>query len=478
MKKDTLFYSLAKFLPSGVNFVCLSVFSYLLEPAVLGEYNVLFAGVMLSNALLFQWIRVVLLRYFNRYTDARREQFIKTIMFLTVAVLLLSLVMMVGFLITNPAVNTKIYVYGFGCLAVFSVYDINLELHRSSLASNVYAKTEAFRAVLFFVLSILLVYTFRTSDAICIAYILSMLLPLVVFRSNYLIASTAYTDKENLLNLLKFGLPLAVMLASSYVNNVIDRILIAQYLSVEKASLYSTSYDLFKQVIWIPFLIINLANYPKLIKSYEQNAAGELQNRLQQNINVLTLTSIVLAFFLIINARELVTIVLGEAYRKTALDIMPYIIIGTIFYGITVYHYNNAFQFKEKTKNLALIYLVGSAINILVNVVLLEKFQLMGAAYATLVSYLVIYLLSFFLGRTHMKIPQPDYRRLGALIGLLSIVYLGLSFVPVPNLILSILVRNSVAVIVLLAFELRYNLLGFRSTVTAIFPRLNLVIKT
>ena len=62
-------YLLARGLPGIVAFLAIPLFSRLLEPADYGRYALVMASVGVLNALLFQWLRLSLVRYLAAYRD-------------------------------------------------------------------------------------------------------------------------------------------------------------------------------------------------------------------------------------------------------------------------------------------------------------------------------------------------------------------------------------------------------------------------
>src|SRR4051812_50190297 len=61
--KQTGIYLIARGLPGIAAFVAIPVFSRLLDPAGYGRYALVVATVGVLNALLFQWLRLSLVRY-------------------------------------------------------------------------------------------------------------------------------------------------------------------------------------------------------------------------------------------------------------------------------------------------------------------------------------------------------------------------------------------------------------------------------
>ncbi len=459
LNKDTLIYTVAKFLPSLAGFVTLTICSYYLSPEEVGRYNVIYSSTLLVNSLLFQWLRVTLARFYYKYEGVNQEPFVNTIVLFCVLTLIISLFITATFIIIQPS-ETSFYLLAFVWLSVFSLYDINLELHRTSLNSKIYLKVEFIKSVIHIILSTVLIVLFKNFYVIILAYILSQTIPLAFYKHAKMKLDFNILNKSNLLSMLKFGFPLAIMLSSSFINNSIDRVLIASYLNIEQAGLYSIGYDMFRQAIWIPFIILNLANFPILIKLYEESKFNILQEKLKENIDILVVISIIIGTLIFINSNAIVGIFIGEKFRNAAKLIMPYIVVSTVLYGLSIFHLNYSFQFKSKTIKLACIYLIGSTLKIIINVLFLEKYGIILAAQTTLITYLVIFSLSAFYGKYEYRLPKPNYLNIMYLIIVSACIVKIEEFVVVDSLYISLLLKSVIALTIYAILLYKLNVLG------------------
>src|SRR4051794_22260988 len=65
----TAIYLVARGVPGIVAFLAIPVFTRLLTPDQYGRYALMLATVSVMNALLFQWLRLALVRYQPAYQD-------------------------------------------------------------------------------------------------------------------------------------------------------------------------------------------------------------------------------------------------------------------------------------------------------------------------------------------------------------------------------------------------------------------------
>jgi O-antigen/teichoic acid export membrane protein len=115
---------------------------------------------------------------------------------------------------------------------------------------------------------------------------------------------------------------------------------------------------------------------------------------------------------MIILADNITYIALGVSFQKMGSLLMPWIVISALIMGIKAFHFDLSFQLGQKTIQQVYIALVSALGNFILNIWLITKFGIIGAAYSTLISYLVGLVFSWFLGRRIFTIPVPWFELL------------------------------------------------------------------
>ena len=83
---------------------------------------------------------------------------------------------------------------------------------------------------------------------------------------------------------------------------------------------------------------------------------------------------------------------------------IPTISMMFLFWGLKIHHFDYIFQLSEKTSLSMYILFFGSFINLLLNIFLIPRLGLLGAAYATFASYVIILLISLLISRNLLKV--------------------------------------------------------------------------
>jgi len=106
-------------------------------------------------------------------------------------------------------------------------------------------------------------------------------------------------------------------------------------------------------------------------------------------------------------AQPLGEAMIGEAVRSQAIAIIPWIAFAGLFNGLLVYIASEPYQLTRRTGLRAGLMLVPALLNIILNLFLLPRLGLMGAVYATVISYALGFLLLALVGRGLVKLAWP-----------------------------------------------------------------------
>ncbi|MGB3775888.1 MAG: oligosaccharide flippase family protein, partial [Leeuwenhoekiella sp.] len=130
--------------------------------------------------------------------------------------------------------------------------------------------------------------------------------------------------------------------------------------------------------------------------------------------------AIILKYFIVVGATGLLIIIGFIDLFKTllirndsyyiAINIVPVVLLANFFLGI--YH-NLSIWYKltDKTRYGMYFSIVGALLTVVINIVFIPRFGFMAAAYATLIAYGSMMLLSYLIGQKHYKVPY-DLKRI------------------------------------------------------------------
>jgi O-antigen/teichoic acid export membrane protein len=253
-------------------------------------------------------------------------------------------------------------------------------------------------------------------EAIGVGYVLisnltASIVKLVLLSTEILAAFRSYVDKKLLGTLLRYSYPLLVAGLAGTINEALDRVLLKHLLPqgqhpMEQLGIYGANYKL--AVLMTLFVqMFKYAAEPFFFsKSNESNA---------KDLYADIMTFFVLAglfIFLLVNLYlDYFILFIGRDFREGA-NIVPVILLANLVMGI-FFNLSIWYKLTNKTMIGAALVLLGALITIVINTIFIPSYGYEASAWAHLICYSVMVILSFAWSRKHYAIP---YKTVGILL--------------------------------------------------------------
>lgn len=272
---------------------------------------------------------------------------------------------------------------------------------------------------------------------------------------------------------LIYGLPICFSLILEYALSTSDRFVIAAMLGEADVGRYSAGYGLANRSIDVLFVWIGLAVTPMLVRTLETEGLAKCLVELKHYGATLLLVTMPAAVGLGLVAQP-ASILLGEPVREAGAQIIPWIVGAGVVNGMISYYIQRAFMLGGKTKMLPITMIAPMILNVGLNVYLLPIYGLMGAVYATLISYAVGLVLAFIVARRYFPLPVPweAFLKCGFACAVMAGVVLS---VPVPeglNAFAEIVIKGSIGACVYGVVVFATNAADCRTLLSALTARL------
>ena len=292
-------------------------------------------------------------------------------------------------------------------LIIINIYNYFLSIYRATGKVLLYSFFNFWQLIGSFCMGFLF-YRFNRNDPneFYLGYVASLILfsPIVYFKFKEVIVRifnynlTITFAKE----LFDYGVPILIIGTSSLLLSNLDRYFIIYLLDLNKSTLYSASYTISEQSILVITGLISITSVPYLFNIYETEGvylAKKFQEKILKFYLFLTIPIIIiLAFYY----NEILFYLLGNKYQN-GFYILPYISLGAFFIGLSNV-FSDIFTLMKKTKILMLTYFASLIANVILNYVLINKYDILGAAIATLCSYTLLFILTYKFSRKLMKL--------------------------------------------------------------------------
>ena len=400
-------YLAARGLPGIVAFLAIPVFTRLLDPGDYGRYALVVATVTMLNALLFQWLRLSLVRYMPAFKDDPAK--LKSTLAGTTGVLILGLGLLAGAACLFPIGMTWRLVLA-ACwltLAVQALFELCCEYARSSLRPWQYMTLQLMRSSSAIVLGMTLILLGLGWWGPLIATAVGMALAVAwCYRRDW--GDVRWrVDRATLKKICMYGVPLSLTVALANVISSTDRFLIAGFMGEDSAGLYSVAVDFTSQTLTLLMVVINMAVFPMAVRAWENHGRQAAQDQMRANASLLMVVGAPSVIGMAMLAPDVAYCFLGKSFRGAAAHIIPLVALGTFLANFKAFHFDAAFQFAHRTIYQVWIVLFVAVVNIALNLIAIPRWGINGAVGASVLAYAISIVLTAWFGRRHFSLPFP-----------------------------------------------------------------------
>jgi O-antigen/teichoic acid export membrane protein len=457
-----LIYLFARGVPSIIGFVTIAVYTRLLSPEAYGQYALVVTGAMITNAIFYQWLSASLLRYLPQYHDNAVELLTIILRGFIYVSLLTGIFGVSIVLVWNDSIWDGLIVIGVSLVWAQAWFGINLELARSRLAPVRYGVISLVKAVValsfgyFFIIRGYGVY--GALIGLLIGFLVSAIWASL---GQWGTLSKARIDRKLVKELLSYGVPITASLALTVVISSTDRFMLAGLIDETATGLYAASQGLAQQSVGVLMTMVNLAAYPLILRTFENDGADAARTQLHKNAILLLGIGLPTATGFILLAPEISKTFLGSAFQLTGSELMPWIAVATLMASVRAYYLDLAFYLGKRTRLHVVVMATAAVLNVVLNFWLIPIYGAVGAAYATVAAHGVAMVLSFVLGRSAFHLPalHDDVIRLAVSTILMAII---LTLLPEREGIVMLLLSIAVGSVAYFVCVLVLNPAGIR----------------
>ncbi len=225
---------------------------------------------------------------------------------------------------------------------------------------------------------------------------------------------------------MRYSAPLIIVGLGGMVNDVLSRLIYRHVVDLPKVQAdheLGVFANIFRLALLITIMIqaFRMAAEPFFFNQSRQENAQKTYARVMKFF-VIACCFMFLFIGLFLDIFKWIFLTFANKNWVEGLDVVPLLALGNIFLGI---YYNLSVWYKLTAKNNygAVITVIGAAITILLNVLLIPVLHYTGAALATFTCYLFMMIASYKLGQKHYPIPYA-VKKLVAYLVLSLMIYL------------------------------------------------------
>jgi len=182
-----------------------------------------------------------------------------------------------------------------------------------------------------------------------------------------------------------FSLPLMAAEISWVVLDSGDRFFIQHYLGAQALGFYAAAYGIAIYLQDVLMQPLQLALFPICMRVWNTEGKKATQDFLSRSLDQFILVAVAVVCVAIVTSRDVIVLLASRKFQE-AHTLLPFLVIGLVLSAVTIY-FRTGLMIHKRASKIAVATFYASILNIVLNVVLLPRIGLVGAAIATTVSY-------------------------------------------------------------------------------------------
>jgi len=282
---------------------------------------------------------------------------------------------------------------------------LGLAILRAKGKSFTYAIFSIVRLLIYIGLNIVFVATLKRNyvgvkEATLIALFISVI---IIFIITYKKIKWKF-NRVYIKEILAIGIPLAIGGLASWVLNMTDRymlkFLLPEDIALTQVGLYSlgskiSSFLHFALVA--PFML----SWGALMYSYQNDPNAK--NIYKNILNIFTAIGGVLFILISFFSPEILNLISQNKDYVVAYKVVPYLTFSKLLFGIYMI-FTVGVTLTKKTKYISFANIIAAILNIILNFIFIPKFGMIGAALASLISFIIRTIILYFNAQRHYHI--------------------------------------------------------------------------
>lgn len=436
LTKDTAVYGISTILGRFLNFILVPFYTNVFSTAEYGVVTTVYAYIAFFNIIYIYGMDAAYMKYaFMKDERNPRTVFSTSFLFISLTSFVFSaLIVIFGRNISSaldiPSESFPIMTYVSLILLFDALAIIPFNYLRLKRNARKFALIKTLNIMINVFLNLILILKFKMGvEAVFISNLAASTLTLVALLPEFAGNLSSKINLSYLKELLKFGIPYLPAGMASMVVQVIDRPILQRMTDESSVGIYQANYKLgifmmlyvsMFQYAWQPFFLSN---------SKDKNAKELFSKVLTYFLIAGSIILVVISLFIedIVKIPLLHHRTLIAAAYWGGINIIPVVLLAYLFNGMYV-NFTAGIFIEGKTKYLPYITGLGALVNIAVNILLIPYMGIMGAALATLASYIAMSLGLYFVSKRFYRVDYEYgkiFRIFAALAFVMAAYYFG-----------------------------------------------------
>ena len=437
--RKSLGYGIGKGISSAIAFLLLPIITRLMTPAQYGAWQIIEFWAILTMFIIRLGLEQSLFKFYVMNPQKRGRYIFEIFCVMSV---LSVIFIVVGYFLRKPLTAIFLgsqFATKFAVMAILwgvadSFFSVSAAIFQSEEKVKLYALMDISRVTLAYAFAILfLVSGYGVSGVVgarigATFAILLAIIPVILRRVEFKF------DKNDLLPMLKYGLPLTLNLFVVRLFSFSDRWLLAKLDSFSSAGSYSAGVKIASIIVAI-ILPIRYAWSARLFHMFKD---GTLKTKLPQIWRQLAGGMSIVSVGLILLSPEIFKLFIGPGY-ESGMKVVP-LLAAAYFLDALILIADAGIYVVGKTSFVPIFTAIAAIINIGLNILLIPKYGATGAAVAAIFGFVALLFLSWRTGQFFFPVKIPYAKVFLSLAAVAVAVWISLSFSPILIRLLSLII--------------------------------------
>lgn len=398
--KNILSYLPSRLLIIINSIIIIPIFAHILETKQMSIYLI---SIQILNLILtcsYDWITKSVLRFYEKYRLKNSiDSFMSNIFCISVITYFFILSLFIfsrNYVLAKFSIDNLTFLLIIFLVIPCGIRQFLYQILRLKNKPKLYTISIVLYQISFIILFLLLMHILNGAAAILLAMNIAIfLIDIYIMKSillNYNIKISL--DKSLISEILKYALPLILTNSCYWVVLHISKLTFQQMHEYLNTAIIGVSWMLSNSVMQPLLSVFIFAVFPVIIKKFESNRI--VKNYFTNIIQLFCCIFIPLAGIFCYFSKEITSLILPQKY-STAAIIIPFFAV-TLFLHEFLKLINIKYHLKNKTYVEMIIAVFIAGLTYLLNINLISKYSILGAAIALLVSELILIVINIFTG--------------------------------------------------------------------------------
>ncbi len=422
LTKDTAIYGISTMIGRFLNFILVPFYTNIFAPGDYGIVMIVYSYIAILNIFFIYGMDAAFLKYaaFKDIGDDKDNFSTPYISVFITSIFFSGLLILINRPVTGwigiPVEYASVIILSSVILFVDANAVIPFLKLRLERKAKQFAAIKVLNILLNIILNVVLIVVLRWGiEAIFISNLIASLLSLVLVSPTITKYFKFSFHKALFKRLFRFGIPYLPAGIGIMLVQVVDVPILERLTDLDTVGVYKANYKLGIFMM----LFVNMFQYawqPFFLQNAKEENAKQMFSKVMTYFSIVGFTLLILLSLFV---DDIVRInfggfsIIGSQYWN-GLDIVPIILLGYLFNGFYVV-FSAGIYIEEKSMYAPIVAGVGAITNIVSNILLIPHFNIMGAAFATLISYAVMAFGYYLVTQKYYRIDY-EYGRLFKLV--------------------------------------------------------------